>query len=102
MLAAVLDQPEGRSVPERGRSAVAEGDLVAVGQVEQPTEALTYPAYNRLDRRLAVARAHERAPRRGQRIQGLGAHLRGPGPESPVTRQHVGGDADIGNLVGGH
>ena len=35
VLAALADQPEGRDVPERRRAAVAEHDLVALGQLEQ-------------------------------------------------------------------
>ena len=35
VLAAVLDQAEGRGIPERRRSAVADDDLVAGGKAEQ-------------------------------------------------------------------
>jgi hypothetical protein len=43
MLAAPLDEAEGGDVPEAGGAAVAEDDLVAVGQAEQVVQARPQP-----------------------------------------------------------
>ena len=50
----VADEAEGCDLPERGRSAVAEDDLIAVGKAEELRETRLYPAHEILDRRLAV------------------------------------------------
>ncbi len=57
VLAAPLDEPEDGRVPERGRAAVAEHDLVAVGEVQQLGEPVAQRADHEPDRGLAVARA---------------------------------------------
>ena len=64
----LLDQPERRDVPERRGAAVAEHDLVAVGQREQLGQPLADPADDVADRRLPVRRAHQ-ATRRWPRAR---------------------------------
>src|SRR5690606_41562906 len=60
VLAALLDEAEGRGVPERRRATVAEDDLVALGQAEQLREPLADASHEVLHGRLAVRSAEER------------------------------------------
>ena len=92
--AAPPDQADGRGVPERRRPAVAQDHLVAVGQVEQLGQALAHLAHQALDRRLPVGGPHEGGAAGGQRLEGLGAHLRRAAAEAAVGGQEVGGDGD--------
>jgi len=91
---AVLDERERGDVPEGRRATVAEGDLVAVGEVEQLCEACAYPADDVLDRRLPVRRAEERAPRRGEGRHLCVTDLRGARAEAAVSGKELGGDLD--------
>ena len=61
--------PKRRDVPERGRAAVAEHDLVALGQREQRGQPVAHPADGVADRRLPVRRTHQRGAGRGQRVE---------------------------------
>ena len=94
VLALVADQAEGGDVPERGRAAVAEHDLVALGQVEEGGEAVADAADGVLHRGLAVRGAHQGCTGRGERVEVAGLDLRGPGAEAAVGGQEFGGDRD--------
>jgi len=94
VLGSLPDQAERGDVPEGGRPAVAEDDLVAVGEAEQLGEALAHGAHEVLDRGLSVGGAHHGAAEGGEVLQLLGAHLAGAGAEAPVAGQEVGGDVD--------
>jgi hypothetical protein len=59
MSAALADQTERGDIPKGGRPAVAEYDLPAVWKFEQLTESFADIADEALDRRLAVAGAHD-------------------------------------------
>jgi hypothetical protein len=101
VLAALAHEAQRREVPERGRAAVAERDLVPVGQVEQLGEARADAPDERAHRRLAVGRAEQRATDRGQGLDLRGADLAGAGAEPAVDRQQVGGDGDRRDRGGG-
>jgi hypothetical protein len=105
VLALLADQPERRDVPERGRAAVAEHHLVAVGEREQGHEALAHATDGLFHRRLPVGGAEQRRPGRGQRVEVAGLDLGRSGSEAPVGGQQVGGDLDcvghLGNLFVG-
>jgi len=90
VLAALADQRVGDQVEERDRPAVAEDDLVARRQREELGQPPTYAPDELLDRRLAVRRAHQRRPRRRQRLEPPVRDLRRTGAESAVPRQQVG------------
>ncbi len=60
-------------VPERGRPAVAEHDLVAVGNAEQLAQALADLTHELLDRLLAVRGAHHGGAGLHQVLELLGA-----------------------------
>ena len=92
VLALLLDQPVGRDVPERRGAAVAEHDLVAVGQREQLGQpARTRPTRSRTGAWRCEVPISER-PGRGERVEVRGLDLRRPGTEPPVGGQQVGGD----------
>ena len=101
VLAAPLDQPEGGGVPERGRAAVAEQDLVAVGQREQLGQPVAQLADREAHRGLAVAGAQvgRRTPR-SARSTASGRTFDGPAAEAAVAGQQVGGDGDVGERLG--
>ena len=99
VLAAPLDEAEGGDVPEARGAAVAEHDLVAVGEREQLPQPAAEPAHDRPHRGLAVAGAEVARRRRRQRGHLLGAHLGGTAPEPPVGRLEGVGDADVGGAV---
>ena len=96
VLAPGLDESEARGVPERGGAAVAEEDLVAVGESEQFGDPGAYPADDRLHRRLAVAGAQVVAGRSRKRLHRLDPHLRRSGAESTVGRAQFRGKDDGG------
>src|SRR5690606_13083681 len=86
VLAATLDEREGGRVPERGRAAVAEHDLVALRQAEELAEARAHPAHELLDRLLPVRGAEQL--RMGLKVgELLGPDLRRPAAETSVGRE---------------
>ncbi len=85
------DEARGRDVPERRGAAVAQHDLVAVGQREQRGQALARAAHQGPDGRLPVGRPQQGGPGVGQRPDLRGADLGRPGPEAAVGRQEVRG-----------
>ena len=91
---ALVDESERRGVPERGRAAVAEDDLVAVGQREQLADAVADAADEVLHRRLAVRRA-EQVAGVDECLQLLGAHLRRTGAEAAVLGLEFGGNRRV-------
>ena len=84
VLAALADQAEGGDVPERGGAAVAEHDLVALGQVEQAGDAVADPADQVLHRRLAVRGAEQGGAGGGEGLERLDPDLGRAGAESAV------------------
>ncbi len=95
VVAASLDEPEGRCVPEHRRSAIAEHDLPAVGQREEVVQAATDIGDEPADRRLAVRRAEQRAGRRDECVDLFAANLRRSRAESSVGRQQLGRDRNV-------
>jgi hypothetical protein len=63
VLAALLDERERGSIPECGRSAVADDDLIAVGKAEELRQPGLHPADEVLDRCLAMGRPEDVRPR---------------------------------------
>ena len=96
VLAAPLDQAEGGGVPEHGRSAVAEDDLIPFGEGEHRRQAGPYPAHHGPYGRPAVAGAHVRRAGGGQGGQRFRPDLGGAAAESAVGREAVGGDRNLG------
>src|ERR1019366_1179010 len=86
MLALDFDEPERGRVPEAGRSAVAQHDLVAIGEREELAESSTHPPYLRLDGLLPVAGAEVRGRDLGQRSDLLGSHFGRACTEAAVAR----------------
>ena len=84
VLALLLDQAEGRDVPEGRRATVAQHHLVALGQVEQGRETFPHPADGVLHGGLAVGRAHQVGAGRGERVEVAGLDLRRAGSEPAV------------------
>ena len=88
---ALAHEPGGGGVPEGGRAAVAERDLVAVGQPEELAEAVADAADQvrtgawRCEVPISVGALGERGER-------LGADLRGPAAEAAVLGLELGGD----------
>ncbi len=80
---ALADQATGRRVPERGRAAVSERDLVAVGDAEQLAQPLTDPADDLLDGRLAVRGPHHARSRAGEPGERSWRTRDGPEPKRP-------------------
>ena len=93
---AALDEAGRSDIPERRGAAVAEHDLVAVGEAEQFGEAVPHAADEVLDGGLAV-RGAEQLSGGGEGGDLLGAHLRGSAAEASVGGQKVGGDAHVGH-----
>ena len=84
VLRPVPDQAERGDVPERGGAAVAEDDLVAVGQREQRGQAVADPLDQRRDRGLPVRGAEvadARTP--ASAASASGRTLDGPQPKRP-------------------
>ena len=98
-LRAVAHEAERRDLPERGRAAVAEHDLVALGEGEQVGEAGAQTTDLRLDGLLPVrgAEVGRRDGCEGGHL--LGADLARSGAEAAVARQEVGGDGDLRRLA---
>lgn len=94
-LCAVADEAEGRDVPERGRSAVAENDLIAVGQGEELRETRAEATHLGLHGLLAVRRAQVGAGHVEQPAHLLAAHLGRTRAEASIARQEIGGDDDV-------
>jgi hypothetical protein len=93
VLAALADQTERGGVPERrGRSAVAEQHLVAVGQAEQLGDVVAQRGHLEQHGRLAVARAEVLRSGRRRALRPPRADLRGAAPEASVGGEEVGGD----------
>ena len=86
---AMPDEPAGGGVPERGRTPVAEHDLVAVGECEQVAQTVADPPNEVLDRCLAVRRSHQIVPS-SQSSQCLGTHLGRSAAETPVGGLEMG------------
>ncbi len=95
VLRLVLDQAVRRDVPERGGAAVAEDHLVAVGELEQLTDALAHLADQVLDRGLPVGGAHEGGAGGGEGVQRLCPHLGGTRAETSVGGLDVSGNLDL-------
>ncbi len=89
---AALDEPERGGVPEGGGAAVAERDLVAVGQREQLAQAGADLADERLHGLLAVGGAHHRGALAREARERLRADLRGAAAEAPVGGLQLVGD----------
>ena len=89
-------RPKRGGVPERGRAAVAERDLVALGQREELAQARADAADDGLDGLLAVRGAHERGACSSQVRELLGADLGRPAAEAAVGGLEVGRDAQRG------
>jgi hypothetical protein len=100
---ALADEPGRGSVPERGRAAVAQDDLVVVREGEELTQAGTNTTDDGLDRGLAVGGAHDWDPPTllGEMGELLGADLGRATAEAAVGGQEVGGDVE-GEAAGGH
>ena len=98
VLGPVADQAERGRVPEGRGAAVAEDDLVAVGQAEQRVETFPDPLDQGLHRRLTVRRTHHRRARTGQRGERLRADLGRSAAESAVGGQHRGGQGQSGSI----
>ena len=75
VLGALADQAERRDVPERGRPAVAEHDLVAVGQANSSARPSRTRPTRFLTGGLPVRGAEQRRARRRPGLDLLGAHL---------------------------
>ena len=91
---ALAHEPGGGGVPEGGGAAVAEDDLVAVGQREELGQARAHATDELLDRRLAVRGAHQGRARAREVGELLGADLRRPAAEAPVGGLDGGGDLE--------
>jgi hypothetical protein len=101
VLGAVAHQAEGGDVPEGGGPAVAQDDLVALGEAEQVGDALAHGADEVLHRGLAVRGAEDRGAQRGEVLDLLRADLAGAGAEAAVPGQEVGGKGQ-GRVLLGH
>ena len=79
---ALADQPGRGGIPEGGGAAVAERDLVAVGQREELGEAVLHARDQVPDRRLAVRGPHQLGPL-GELARASGRTFEGPQPKRP-------------------
>ena len=91
MQRSLADQAAGGRVPERGRAAVAQRDLVAVGQAEELAEPGPHAGDEILHRSLPVRGSHQVVLAR-QLGQGLRPDLRRAAAESPVLGLQRSGD----------
>ena len=96
MLGLLLHEAEGCNIPERGGTADAEDNLVALGRAEELAEALADRAHEVLDGGLPVGRAQNGFRRRRERIDLFLPDLGWPGSEPSVPGQEVGGNSDAG------
>lgn len=102
VLGLALDQAVRRDVPEGGGAAVAEDDLVALGELEEVAYAVAHLADQVLDRGLAVGRAEKGATGGGEGAERLRTHLGGARAEASVGGLDVSGNLDIshgGSLI---
>ena len=95
VLAALVDEPEGEGVPEHRGAAVAEDDLVAVGQAEELGEAVAQRADHEADAALSVTGAEVGGGGGGEGGDGLGTDLGRAAAEAAVGGQQLGGDRDV-------
>src|SRR3954453_7346376 len=98
MQRAFVDQPERRGVPKRCRAAVAEDDLIAVGQREQLAQSVPDAADEVLDGGLPV-RCAEQVDGGGQRLQLVRADLGRSAAEASVAGFEVGGNRQFGHVA---
>ena len=89
---ALAHEPGGGGVPEGGRAAVAERDLVAVGQREELGRARRARARPGRGPAPGGARCPSGPSCSASARQRLRAHLRGPAAEAAVGRLQLGGD----------
>jgi hypothetical protein len=94
VLRALLDEPERGGVPERGRAAIAEHHLIAVGQREQLSHAGTHAADERPDRLLAMRRAEHRGAVGEQALKLGRADLRRAAAKAAVARLQIVGNRE--------
>ena len=97
-LRAVLDQPERRRVPEGGRPAIAEDDLVALGQREQLGDAVAQPLDLGAHGLLPVRRTEIGGGDRRERLHLGRAHLARARAEASVGGFEVSRDLDRGGV----
>lgn len=95
VLGTALDEAERGGVPERGRAAVAEDDLVALGDLEQVGEAGADAADQVLDGLLAVRGAEDRGAARHEGLELCAADLRRSAAEATVGGEEFGRDDDV-------
>jgi hypothetical protein len=98
VLGALADKAERGDVPEGGRAAVAEDDLIALRETEQVGQTFADLTHEVPDRGLAVRGSEHRTTERGQVGDLLGANLAGPAAESTVLGQELGGDGQRGGV----
>ena len=96
---AVAHQPGGGCLPKGGRAAVAERDLVTVGQREEIAEPVADAADQVADGSLTMRGPHH-VGLLGERGQRLGADLRRPAAKTAVLGLQLGGD--LGGGLDGH
>src|SRR5690606_30558224 len=92
-----LDETERSRIPERGRAAVAEDDLVAGRSPEQVAQPRPHAAHEILHAGLAVRRPHEGRAGRHERLELRAADLRRSAAESTVGGQQFTRELDVGH-----
>src|ERR671914_97720 len=95
VLAALVDDAERERIPQDRGTAVAEDDLIVVGQREQLREALFEPAHHGADRGLAVTRSEKAGCALRERLDRLRPHLGGAGAEPAVGRPQLARNDDV-------
>ena len=94
----LLDEAGDEAVPEGVGAAVAEHDLVAVGQLEQLGQAVAKGADHEAYGTLPVRGAHHLGRGVHHGLDLLGPHLRRTGAEPAVGGLDVGWDRDLGGV----
>ena len=84
------DKRRAGDVPERAGAAVAQHDLIAVGNLEEIRQAFADGADHLLDRGLAVRGAQKIARARVERLDLLRTDFARPRAETSILRKHVG------------
>ena len=84
------DKRRAGDVPERAGAAVAQHDLIAVGNLEEIRQAFADGADHLLDRGLAVRGAQKIARARIERLDLLRTDFARPRAETSILRKHVG------------
>ncbi len=97
VLAAILDETEGRGIPEGRRAAVAGDDLVAVRGAEELAELRAHLPDEVLHRCLTMRGAEQRRAGTGERLELLAAHLGRSAAEASVGGQDVTRELDVGH-----